>query len=116
MLPPLIKAGLPLRFLSPRWVREAGAPMEGHRPREMPGPSLCVLLGRELGAKKETQETWMMPGQKASGTFNSLTPQLTALQGTDPDVLLRGRPLCLPLKRLLRGPVIMFLLMLIARG
>lgn len=53
---------------------------------------------------------------KASGTFYSLAPQLTALQGTVPDVLLRGRPLCPPLKRLLRGSMIMFLLMLIARG
>lgn len=75
-----------------------------------------MLSGRELRAEKETQETWLMPGQKAFGTFYSLAPQRTTVQDMVPDGLVSGRPLCPPLKGLLRGPVIMFLLTLIARG
>lgn len=84
-----------------------------HSPRGMPGLSLWVLWGRDLEAQQGVQ---LRPGQKASGTFYSLAPQVTPQQGRVLGVLLRGKPLCLPLKGLRAPKAAGSLLMLIARG
>lgn len=119
LLPPLIKAGLPVWSLSSRWVREA--PGGTHSVATAPGKRLgshCGCCGAEnLGHRKETQEAQLSLGQKASGTFYSLAPQVTPLQDRGLGVLIRGKRLRLPLNGLLRGPrAAGGLLMLIARG